>query len=156
MADYYKSARQAKKDLKDVSVQNKRRRLQRQEAGLEDDGVEHPLNYLTIEGRGSRIHRNPDTAVAIEEGLIPWNGDAENLIDRFDARSLLDFYKDPPAGGQQQRQRTPQEEKLQQVIMGVPLAAAAVTAWAHLGALAPRSTRQCLPVRLVRHADGAV
>lgn len=29
------------------------------------------------------------------EGMIPMNGQHDNLIDRFDGRALLDFYRDP-------------------------------------------------------------
>jgi hypothetical protein len=47
------------------------------------------------------------------DGLLPWNGDHDNKIDRFDARSLLDFYRDPVPGAQ--RPKTPGEEKLQEV-----------------------------------------
>lgn len=59
--------------------------------------AEHPLNYLTIEGRSYKVHRNTEhyNAAEKEEGLIPWNGQHDTLIDRFDGRSLLDFYKDP-------------------------------------------------------------
>lgn len=29
------------------------------------------------------------------EGMIPMNGQHDNLIDRFDGRALLDFYREP-------------------------------------------------------------
>jgi Alternative splicing regulator len=55
------------------------------------------LNYLTIEGRPAKVHRSIEhyNAAEKEEGLIPWNGHPDIKIDRFDGRSLLDFYKEP-------------------------------------------------------------
>jgi hypothetical protein len=49
--------------------------------------------------------RNPEAYAAAEarDGMIPWNGDAENMIDRFDGRALLDFYRDPDARRKQQK-----------------------------------------------------
>lgn len=62
------------------------------------------------------LANKPCSVVQVErgDGLLPWNGDTECMIDRFDARSLLDFYRDPPANAQQ-RPKTPAEEKLQEV-----------------------------------------
>ena len=77
--------------------------------------VEHPLNYLFIEGRPCKVHRSNEqyNALVKGEGLIPWNGNHENMIDRFDGRSLLDFYReyDP----EMRRPKTGQEGKLEQV-----------------------------------------
>ncbi|GFH19353.1 splicing factor, arginine/serine-rich16, partial [Haematococcus lacustris] len=115
MADYYREARQAKRALKDTADNNKRAREKRRELGIErgEDLVEHPLNFLTVEGRGVKLYKNAEQHAAVErnEGLIPWNDDPENLIDRFDARSLLDFYRDPIATSVV-RPKTSQEEKL--------------------------------------------
>jgi hypothetical protein len=43
MADYYHTAREAKRAIKEVADANKKRREQRRELGLENDQVEHPL-----------------------------------------------------------------------------------------------------------------
>ena len=37
--------------------------------------------------------------------MIPWNGDGENLIDRFDGRALLDMYIDPDPRAKRQEER---------------------------------------------------
>jgi hypothetical protein len=29
--------------------------------------------------------------------VTQWNGDPDNLIDRFDVRCMLDFYREPPS-----------------------------------------------------------
>lgn len=78
--------------------------------------MEHPLNYLSIEGRSCKIYRNTEQHAALEQGtsLIPWNGKADSLIDRFDARSMLDFYKEPDPS-LKDRPKKPEEEKLEQV-----------------------------------------
>ena len=56
-----------------------------------------PLDALRIDGRPSKLVRNQEAYAAAEarEGMIAWNGNADNMIDRFDGRALLDFYKDP-------------------------------------------------------------
>lgn len=46
--------------------------------------AEHPLNLLTIYGRQVKLHKNTQLHQDTErgEGLIPWNGDTETMIDR--------------------------------------------------------------------------
>lgn len=46
------------------------------------------------------------------EGMLPWNGDQDNMIDRFDGRALLDFYRDPVPSKQR---KTADEEMLDEV-----------------------------------------
>ena len=60
--------------------------------------AEQPLNLLRVDGRPSKIIRSDEQYRAIEstEGMLPWNGHVDNLIDRFDGRALLDFYREPP------------------------------------------------------------
>lgn len=59
--------------------------------------AETPLNILRVDGRQCKLNKNQEQYLAIEarEGMIPWNGDQENLIDRFDGRALLDMYREP-------------------------------------------------------------
>ncbi|EFJ50870.1 hypothetical protein VOLCADRAFT_103657 [Volvox carteri f. nagariensis] len=79
--------------------------------------VEHPLNHLFVEGRSCKIFRNSEQHQNLENGigLIPW-GNGGTLIDRFDGRALLDFYKEPDASAWT-RPKNPQEEKLEQVLL---------------------------------------
>ncbi len=67
--------------------------------------AELPQNILRVDGRPSRMKRNQEQYMAIEskQGMIPWNGQQDNLIDRFDGRALLDFYREPDAQSKQQR-----------------------------------------------------
>jgi hypothetical protein len=59
--------------------------------------AETSISNLRLDGRPSRLVRSQEAYAAAEarEGMIPWSGDGENLIDRFDGRALLDFYRDP-------------------------------------------------------------
>ena len=46
--------------------------------------------------------------------MIPWNGNPDNLIDRFDGRALLDMYREIPHGARQ-RQLSADDETLEEV-----------------------------------------
>ncbi len=52
---------------------------------------------MRLDGRACRLAKNDAAyySMALEEGLVPWNGDASTLIDRFDVRALLDAYVQP-------------------------------------------------------------
>ena len=46
------------------------------------------------------------------DGMLPYNGNHDNMIDRFDGRALLDFYREPlPI----KRQKTADEQMLDEV-----------------------------------------
>ncbi|GIL46948.1 hypothetical protein Vafri_3819 [Volvox africanus] len=112
MASYYHDARAHARKLKEISEDNKRRAERKAE--IAETQVEHPLNYLFVEGRSCKIFRNSEQHQNLENGigLIPW-GNGGTLIDRFDGRALLDFYKEPDASAWT-RPKAPQEEKLDQ------------------------------------------
>lgn len=73
------------------------------------------MDALRIDGRPCKLIRNPEAYAAAEarEGMLAWNGDAENMIDRFDGRALLDFYKDPDP--RNKPQKTDDEVELEEV-----------------------------------------
>jgi hypothetical protein len=58
---------------------------------------ESPLHYLRVDARGYKLFKNEAQYYAIEnnEGLVPWNGQQDCLIDRYDVRALLDMYVEP-------------------------------------------------------------
>ncbi|PNH09620.1 CLK4-associating serine/arginine rich protein [Tetrabaena socialis] len=111
MANYYQEARAHAKKVKEMSEDGKRR--QERKAEIAETQVEHPLNYFFVEGRPCKIVRNTEQHQNLESGtgLIAWDGGT--LIDRFDGRALLDFYRepDPSAKG---RPKSAQEHKLEQ------------------------------------------
>lgn len=57
--------------------------------------AEQPFDLLRVDGRSCKLFRNAEQRQAVEnmEGMLPWNGKEDNLIDRFDGRALLDFYR---------------------------------------------------------------
>uniref|UniRef100_A0A803KXX3 Suppressor of white apricot N-terminal domain-containing protein n=1 Tax=Chenopodium quinoa TaxID=63459 RepID=A0A803KXX3_CHEQI len=56
-----------------------------------------PQQSIQILGSRCRTYRDDGLyqATQDQQGLIPWNGKEDNLIDRFDGRALLDFIRDP-------------------------------------------------------------
>lgn len=74
------------------------------------------MNLLRVDGRPSKTTRSDEQYRAVEslEGMIPWNGRTDNLIDRFDGRALLDFYREPPPSSRR-RPKTDDEAELDEV-----------------------------------------
>ena len=52
--------------------------------------------------------------------MIPWNGQQDNLIDRFDGRALLDFYREPDPQARCP-QKTEDELELEEVRRGAAI-----------------------------------
>lgn len=80
---------------------------------IRDQG-EQPVNFLRIDGRSCKLIRSEEQYRSVErtEGMIAYNGQEDNLIDRFDGRALLDFYRDPVPS---RRQKSEEELELQEV-----------------------------------------
>ena len=72
---------------------------------------EQPINFIRVDGRSCTIRRSSEHYAAIESqsGMIPWNGKQDNLIDRFDGRALLDFYREPARPSSQNKSEDQQE-----------------------------------------------
>lgn len=51
-----------------------------------------PTQFIQLHGRPVRIHLDPAVASAAEApgSMMPWRGDADSMIDRFDVRAHLD------------------------------------------------------------------
>ena len=79
--------------------------------------AETSISSLRVDGRPSKLIRSHDAYLAAEarDGMIPWNGNAENLIDRFDGRALLDMYIDPDPRAK--RQKSDGELELEEVLL---------------------------------------
>lgn len=78
--------------------------------------AELPINLLRIDGRTCLVSVNDEQYHAVErmDGMIPMNGQQDNLIDRFDGRALLDFYREPVTS-KQARVKTEDELELEEV-----------------------------------------
>lgn len=52
-----------------------------------------PAQFLQVHGRAYKIHLDSAVALAAESpiNMMPWLGDANNMIDRFDVRAHLDY-----------------------------------------------------------------
>lgn len=116
MVNYYHEARAQVKKIKTLQEDNKRRAERRAE--LIDPVAPDPHQQLTVSGTSSKLFRGAQAHAVNEAGenLVPWNGDHTNMIDRFDVRALLDFYKEPDPRVLAARQKTHEESKLEETL----------------------------------------
>ncbi|XP_011621326.1 CLK4-associating serine/arginine rich protein isoform X2 [Amborella trichopoda] len=77
-----------------------------------------PQQSLQVAGSRCRIHRDDALyqATQDQQGLIPWNGQENVLIDRFDGRALLDFIREPDSRGFRVQEKTEEEEELEEFV----------------------------------------
>ncbi|CAN4079662.1 unnamed protein product [Withania somnifera] len=77
-----------------------------------------PQQSIQAIGSRSRIYRDDALyqATQDQQGLIPWNGKQDILIDRFDGRALLDFIRDASSRHRRAPQRTEEEEELEEFV----------------------------------------
>ncbi|KAJ8919513.1 hypothetical protein NQ315_002134 [Exocentrus adspersus] len=68
-----------------------------------------PTQFLQVHGRQCKIHLDPSIAAAADSAvMMPWQGQSDNLIDRFDVRAHLDYI---PAVKKEQETDLSQEER---------------------------------------------
>ncbi|XP_057768953.1 uncharacterized protein LOC130988981 [Salvia miltiorrhiza] len=77
-----------------------------------------PQQSIQAVGSRCRIHRDDALYQATEDqqGLIPWNGKQDVLIDRFDGRALLDFIRDNTSKRFRVPEKTEEEEELEEFV----------------------------------------
>lgn len=64
-----------------------------------------------MHGRQCKIHLDPNIAAAADSAvMMPWQGQADNLIDRFDVRAHLDYI--PPLKKEQETELSQEERQL--------------------------------------------
>eukprot|EP00775_Hariotina_reticulata_P011676 gene11676-11819_t len=116
MANYYHEARAQVKKIKTLQEENKKRAERRAEiiAPVAPD----PLQQLVAMGTSCKLLRGAESHAVNESGenLVPWNGQMDNMIDRFDVRALLDFYKEPDPRVMAARQKGLEELKLEETL----------------------------------------
>ncbi|CAM9515914.1 unnamed protein product, partial [Discosporangium mesarthrocarpum] len=91
MADYYHEARKHDKWLRRHAKENKARKERMKEFERAHSRDHH--QSLIIEGRLSKANQvyRDQGGSSVESALMPWNGRHDVLIDRFDARAVLDM-----------------------------------------------------------------
>ncbi|XP_020088125.1 CLK4-associating serine/arginine rich protein [Ananas comosus] len=77
-----------------------------------------PQQSLQVVGSRCRVHRDDGLyqATQDQQGLIPWNGKEDILIDRFDGRALLDFIRDSGSRTFRAQQKTGEEEEVEEFV----------------------------------------
>ncbi|KAF5769708.1 putative suppressor of white apricot domain-containing protein [Helianthus annuus] len=77
-----------------------------------------PQQSIQVTGSRCRVYRDDGLYQATEDqqGLIPWNGKQDVMIDRFDGRALLDFIRDPDSRRFRVTEKTEEEEELEEFV----------------------------------------
>ncbi|BFZ06978.1 hypothetical protein BsWGS_10017 [Bradybaena similaris] len=83
-------ARRQEKKIRGIMVDYKRRADRRRE--FYEKIKQDPAQFLRMYGRPVKIHLDQAVALAAEgpQSMMPWQGDFNNMIDRFDVRANLD------------------------------------------------------------------
>ncbi|PKA49137.1 hypothetical protein AXF42_Ash010822 [Apostasia shenzhenica] len=77
-----------------------------------------PQQSLQVVGSRCRVNRDDGLyqAAQDQQGLIPWNGKQDILIDRFDGRALLDFIRDTSSRPFRAPEKSEEEEELEEFV----------------------------------------
>lgn len=84
-------ARKQEKKIRGLMVDYKKRAERRRE--FYEKIKLDPTQFLRVYGRPVKVNLDPAVAIAAEspQSMMPWQGDKENMIDRFDVRAHLDI-----------------------------------------------------------------
>ncbi|KAM9590652.1 CLK4-associating serine/arginine rich protein-like [Morphnus guianensis] len=84
-------ARKHERKLRGMMVDYKKRAERRRE--YYEKIKKDPAQFLQVHGRACKVHLDSAIALAAESpvNMMPWQGDANNMIDRFDVRAHLDY-----------------------------------------------------------------
>uniref|UniRef100_A0A0E0D1R4 Suppressor of white apricot N-terminal domain-containing protein n=1 Tax=Oryza meridionalis TaxID=40149 RepID=A0A0E0D1R4_9ORYZ len=115
-AAMWHEARKSERKVHDL-MDAARRRAQRRAAYLARRRGD-PHQSLQVSGARCRVHRDDALYQATEDqqGLIPWNGKQDVLIDRFDGRALLDFIHDSSSRPFRVQEKSEEEEELEEFV----------------------------------------
>ncbi|KAG7170678.1 CLK4-associating serine/arginine rich protein-like [Homarus americanus] len=83
-------ARKQERKIRGMLVDYKRRAERRRE--YYEKIKQDPTQFIQLHGRPVKIHLDPAVAYAAEApgSMMPWRGDSDSMIDRFDVRAHLD------------------------------------------------------------------
>ncbi|XP_017463816.1 PREDICTED: CLK4-associating serine/arginine rich protein, partial [Rhagoletis zephyria] len=72
-----------------------------------------PTQFIQVHGRRCKIHLDPATAAAGDGAaiIVPWQGQQDNLIDRFDVRAHLDYIPPIPKASETESSELSQDER---------------------------------------------
>ncbi|KAF4532166.1 hypothetical protein B566_EDAN002227 [Ephemera danica] len=89
-------ARKQEKKIRGMMVDYKKRAERRRE--FYEKTKADPTQFLQLHGRKSKIYVDPTIATAADSpaNMMPWLGQTDNLIDRFDVRAHLDHIPEVP------------------------------------------------------------
>lgn len=109
-------ARRSERKVHDM-MDAARRRAQRRAVFLAKRRGD-PQQLLQVVGSRCRIYRDEGLyqATQDQQGLIPWNGKQDILIDRFDGRALLDFIRDSSSRPFRPPEKSEEEEELEEFV----------------------------------------
>ncbi|XP_058171197.1 CLK4-associating serine/arginine rich protein [Anopheles ziemanni] len=100
-------ARKQEKKIRGMLVDYRKRAERRQD--FYERIKADPTQFLQVHGRKCKVHLDASVATAAENPAImmPWQGQKDNMIDRFDVRAHLDYIPpvprtDPEAADQQE------------------------------------------------------
>ncbi|XP_062102023.1 uncharacterized protein LOC133810279 [Humulus lupulus] len=109
-------ARRSEKKVHDL-MDAARKRAQRRAVFLAKRRGD-PQQSIQIVGTRCRMYRDDGLyqATQDQQGLIPWNGKQDILIDRFDGRALLDLIREPGSRHFRVQEKTEEEEELEEFV----------------------------------------
>eukprot|EP00271_Cylindrocystis_brebissonii_P022933 TRINITY_DN907_c0_g1_i2.p1 TRINITY_DN907_c0_g1~~TRINITY_DN907_c0_g1_i2.p1 ORF type:complete len:506 (+),score=97.46 TRINITY_DN907_c0_g1_i2:181-1698(+) len=109
-------ARRSEKKVHDM-MDNAKKRAERRAAFLAKRRGD-PSQGMRVVASKAKLHHDVAIYKATEEqqGMIPWNGKPDILIDRFDGRALLDFIREYSPRLHPPRTKTDEEEELEEVV----------------------------------------
>ncbi|XP_058228412.1 uncharacterized protein LOC131336552 isoform X2 [Rhododendron vialii] len=109
-------ARRSEKKVHDM-MDAARKRAQRRAVYLAKRRGD-PQQSIQVVGSRCRTYRDDGLyqATQDQQGLIPWNGKEDILIDRFDGRALLDFIRDSSSRRFRAPEKTEEEEELEEFV----------------------------------------
>ncbi|XP_020587524.1 CLK4-associating serine/arginine rich protein isoform X4 [Phalaenopsis equestris] len=109
-------ARRSERKVNDL-MDAARRRAQRRAVFLAKRRGD-PQQLLQVIGSRCRVHRDEGLyqATQDQQGLIPWNGKQDILIDRFDGRALLDYIRDSSSRPFRAQEKSEEEEELEEFV----------------------------------------
>ncbi|XP_068945089.1 CLK4-associating serine/arginine rich protein [Petaurus breviceps papuanus] len=84
-------ARKHERKLRGMMVDYKKRAERRRE--YYEKIKKDPAQFLQVHGRACKVHLDSAVALAAESpvNMMPWQGDTNTMIDRFDVRAHLDY-----------------------------------------------------------------